>query len=180
MSHVVKVLVVKQHPIDLYVVAHLTGLEILMMNVSNMNVRWMMIVHIPSTVRIMNAETHVLTSFVVAGLNVRQTLIGLYVSVLLVYRATLWLLVLKLGVLLILNVPKTKSVIIKHPHLHERSANHYVETILVQPEPPVLQIIIEKYVLVTILFKEMDMCLVLNYLKYPNLNVELTKIVKAN
>jgi hypothetical protein len=76
-----------------------------------MNVRWIMTVHILSTVRIMNVKILVLTSFVVAGLNVRQKLIELFVSVLQVYKVTLWLLVLKLDALLILNVQKTKSVI---------------------------------------------------------------------
>jgi hypothetical protein len=130
-----------------------------------MNVRWIMTVHILSTVRIMNVKILVLTSFVVAGLNVRQKLIELFVSVLQVYKVTLWLLVLKLDALLILNVQKTKSVITAHARLHEKNANLYVETAHVQPEPPVLQIIIERYVLVTIHFKEMDMCLVLNVSK---------------
>ena len=76
-----------------------------------MNVRWIMTVHILSTVKIMSAKILVLTSFVAAGLNVRQKLIELFVSVLQVYKVTLWLLVLKLDVLLILNVQQTKSVI---------------------------------------------------------------------
>ena len=76
-----------------------------------MSVRWITTVHTLSTVRIMNAKILVLISFVVAGLTVRQKLIELFVSVLQVYKATLWLLVLKLDVLLILNVQQMKSVI---------------------------------------------------------------------
>ena len=53
-----------------------------------MNARLMLIVHIISIVRIMNVKIHVLTLFVVVGLLAKQKLIGLFVSVPLVYKET--------------------------------------------------------------------------------------------
>ena len=88
------------------------------------------------------------------------------------------MLVLKPDVLLILNVPEMKSVIISLLHLQEKNANLYVEIILVQLGPRVLQATIEKFVLVIILFKEMDMFLVLKSEYQMSPNAGWTKIVK--
>ena len=127
-----------------------------------MNAKLTMIVHTLNAVRIMNAKTHVLTSFVVAELHAKQKLIELFVNVLQAYKATHWFPVLKLDVLLISNARITKSVITLHVHLPEKNANLCVETILVQRVLLVPQRIIEKFALATIHYKEMVTCLVLN------------------
>ena len=137
-----------------------------------------MIAHTQNVAKIMNVKIHVLISFAVLELSARQKLIQLFANVLQAYRATHWLLVLKPGVLLILNVPEMKSVIISLLHLQEKNANLYVEIILVQPGLHVLQATIEKFVLVIILFKEMDMFLVLKSEYQMSPNAGLTKIVK--
>ena len=137
-----------------------------------------MIAHTLNVAKIMNVKIHVLISFAVLELSARQKLIELFANVLQAYRATHWLLVLKPDVLLILNVPEMKSVIISLLHLQEKNANLYVEIILVQLGPRVLQATIEKFVLVIILFKEMDMFLVLKSEYQMSPNAGLTKIVK--
>ena len=90
------------------------------------------------------------------------------------------MLVLKPDVLLILNVPEMKSVIISPLHLQEKNANLYVEIILVQLGLRVQQATIEKFVLVIILFKEMDMFLVLKFGYQMSLSAGSTKIVKRS
>ena len=137
-----------------------------------------MIAHTQNVAKIMNVKIHVLISFAVLELSARQKLIELFANVLQAYRATHWLLVLKPDVLLILNVPEMKSVIISLLHLQEKNANLYVEIILVQLGPRVLQATIEKFVLVIILFKEMDMFLVLKSEYQMSPSAGLTKIVK--
>ena len=137
-----------------------------------------MIAHTLNVAKIMNVKIHVLISFAVLELSARQKLIELFANVLQAYRATHWLLVLKPDVLLILNVPEMKSVIISLLHLQEKNANLYVEIILVQLGPRVLQATIEKFVLVIILFKEMDMFLVLKSEYQMSPNAGLTRIVK--
>ena len=102
----------------------------------------------------MNVKILVLTSFVVLGQIAKLKLIELFASAHLAYRATPWLHVQKLGVHPILNVPTTKSVITLPHHPLERNVNLFVGTPHVQLGHRVLQPIIEKYVLVTILFKE--------------------------
>ena len=137
-----------------------------------------MIAHTLNVAKIMNVKIHVLISFAVLELSARQKLIELFANVLQAYRATHWLLVLKPDVLLILNVPEMKSVIISLLHLQEKNANLYVEIILVQLGLRVLQATIEKFVLVIILFKEMDMFLVLKSEYQMSPNAGWTKIVK--
>ena len=137
-----------------------------------------MIAHTLNVAKIMNVKIHVLISFAVLELSARQKLIELFANVLQAYRATHWLLVLKPDVLLILNVPEMKSVIISLLHLQEKNANLYVEIILVQLGLHVQQATIEKFVLVIILFKEMDMFLVLKSEYQMSPNAGLTKIVK--
>ena len=139
-----------------------------------------MIAHTLNVAKIMNVKIHVLISFAVLELSARQKLIELFANVLQAYRATHWLLVLKPDVLLILNVPEMKSVIISLLHLQEKNANLYVEIILVQLGLRVLQATIEKFVLVIILFKEMDMFLVLKSEYQMSPNAGLTKIVNRN
>ena len=137
-----------------------------------------MIAHTLNVAKIMNVKIHVLISFAVLELSARQKLIELFANVLQAYRATHWLLVLKPDVLLILNVPEMKSVIISLLHLQEKNANLYVEIILVQLGLRVQQATIEKFVLVIILFKEMDMFLVLKSEYQMSPNAGWTKIVK--
>ena len=139
-----------------------------------------MIAHTQNVAKIMNVKIHVLTSFAAVELSARQKLIELFANVLQAYRATHWLLVLKPDVLLILNVPEMKSVIISLLHLQEKNANLYVEIILVQLGPRVLQAAIEKFVLVIILFKEMDMFHVLKSEYQMSLSAGSTKIVKRS
>ena len=110
----------------------------------------------------MNVKILVLTSFVVLGQIAKLKLIELFASAHLAYRATPWLHVQKLGVHPILNVLTTKSVITLPHHPRERNVNLFVGTPHVQLVHHVLQPIIGKYVLVTILFKETVRCLVQN------------------
>ena len=140
----------------------------------------MMIAHTLNVAKIMNVKIHVLISFAVLELSARQKLIELFANVLQAYRATHWLLVLKPDVLLILNVPEMKSVIISLLHLQEKNANLYVEIILVQLGLRVLQATIERFVLVIILYKEMDMFLVLKFEYQMSLSAGSTKIVKRS
>ena len=137
-----------------------------------------MIAHTQNVAKIMNVKIHVLTLSAAVELSAKQKLIELFANVLQAYRATHWLLVLKLDVLLILNVPEMKSVITSLLHLQEKNANLYVEIILVQLGLRVLQTTIEKFVLVIILYKEMDMFLVLKSGYQMSLSAGSTKIVK--
>ena len=122
----------------------------------------MMSVQTLSDVKIMNVMTLALTLYVVLEQFVLLNLIYLFVSVHQAYRVTpLWH-VLKLVVHLILNVQTTKNVITSIRHQIVKNANLYVETTHVHKVPLVVHQIIEKYVLATTLFKEMDMCPVLN------------------
>ena len=139
-----------------------------------------MIAHTQNVAKIMNVKIHVLISFAVLELSARQKLIELFANVLQAYRATHWLLVLKPDVLLILNVPAMKSVIISLLHLQEKNANLYVEIILVQLGLHVQQATIEKFVLVIILYKEMDMFLVPKFEYQMSLSAGSTKIVKRS
>ena len=119
-------------------------------------------VHTISNVRIMNAMILALTLFVVLEQLVKVKLIELFVSVHRAYRVTPWLPVLKLVVHLILNVQTTKNVITSIRHQIVKNANLYVEITHVHKVPLVVHPIIAKYVLATILFKEMDTCPVQN------------------
>jgi hypothetical protein len=110
----------------------------------------------------MNAKIHVLTSFVVVEQIAKQKLIELFANVLLACKVTLWFLAPRLDVLLAMNVLKMRNVIILHRLQHKKNASHYVGKIHVHLVLLVLQIITEKYVLATTLFKETDMFLVLN------------------
>ena len=118
----------------------------------------------------MNAKIHVLISFVAVELIVKPKLTELFVNVLPVCKVTPWFLALRLDVLPALNVLEMKNAII-HPanhtphkvHFHHvKNVNHYADQTHVLPEHHALQIIIEKYVHATTLFKETDMFLVQN------------------
>ena len=65
-----------------------------------------------------------------------------------------------------LTVLTEKSVIILLAHQQEKNAYNYAETILVLQEHPVVQLITEKAVVVTIVYKEMVMSLVQNVSLY--------------
>ena len=127
-----------------------------------MNVRLTMTAHLLNIVKIRNAKIHVLTSFVVVEQIVKLKLIELFVNVLLVCKATLWFLAPRLDVLLAMNALTMRNVIILHRLQHEKNVSHYVGKIHVHLVLLVLQIITEKYVLATTLFKETDMFLVQN------------------
>ena len=119
-----------------------------------MNVRLTMIAHLLNIVKTMNAETPVLTLFVAVRQIVKLKHTEQYVNVLLVCKATHWFLARKLDVLLALNVLTMKNVIILHHHQLEKSVNHCAGEIHVLKVLLVQQIITEKSVLVTTLFKE--------------------------
>ena len=61
-----------------------------------------------------------------------------------------------------LTVLTEKNVIILLAHQQGKNAYHYAETILALQEHPVVQLITEKAVVVTIVYKEMVMSLVQN------------------
>jgi hypothetical protein len=71
-----------------------------------------------------------------------------------------------------LTVLTEKSVIILLAHQQGKNAYRYAETILVLQEHPAVQLITEKAVLVTIVYRETVMSLVQNQSKLMSQNVE--------
>ena len=85
---------------------------------------------------------------------VKSKIIELFANVLPVCKVTHWSLVLRLDVLLALNALTMKNVIILRLHLLEKNVSHCVGKILVPVALLAQQVITEKSVLVTTLFKE--------------------------
>ena len=112
MNHVARALFVEQLPIDQYVDALQIGPATHTTNVSNMNVKSMMTVHLPKLVYQMNVLILVIELFVDLEQNVKRKLIVPSATALLVLKEIRWFHVQKLDVLLIQNVHSMKNVII--------------------------------------------------------------------
>ena len=112
MNHVERALFVEQLPIDQYVDAHQIGQATPTTNVSNMNVKSTMTVHLPKLVYQMNVSILVIELFVDLEQNVKRKLIVPSATVLLVLKEIRWSHVQKPDVLLIQNVHSMKNVII--------------------------------------------------------------------
>ena len=85
---------------------------------------------------------------------VNPKIIELFVNVLPVCKVTHWFLVLRLDVQLASNALTMRNVTILRPRLLEKTVSHCAGKILVPGALLVQQVITEKYVLVTTLFKE--------------------------
>ena len=112
MNLVVRALFVEQLPIDQYADALQIGQATHTTNVSNMNVKSMMTVHLPKLVYQMNVSILVIELFVDQEQNVKRKLIVPSATALLVLKEIRWFHVQKLDVLLIQNVHSMKNVII--------------------------------------------------------------------